>query len=155
MIHGYLPAPGTYVGLERHPIWKAALDWLRAMPLDLPLGEYELRGRDQYVSVQEYSTLTSADARFESHERYVDLQYTLHGAEAIDWLPRHELVPDGPFANDVQFWQPPTRPLSQLVQTSGRFVIFFPEDAHRPKIAVHGFPIVRKLVIKTALSLVG
>ena len=155
MIHGYLPAPGTYVGLERHPVWKAALDWLRAMPSNIAVGEYELRGREQYVSVQEYRTLRAAEARFESHERYVDLQYTLLGAEAIDWLPRSELLPDGPFANDVQFWLPPTGPLSQLVQTTGRFSIFYPDDAHRPKISVPGFPTVRKLVIKTALSLVG
>ena len=155
MIHGYLPEPGTYVGLERHPVWKAALDWLRALPADLAPGEYELRGRDQYVSVQEYATLPAAEARFESHRHYVDLQYTIAGAEAIDWLPRQELVPEGVFANDVQFWQPPTGPLSQLVQTAGRFVIFDPEDAHRPKVAVPGFPRVRKLVIKTALSLLS
>jgi len=154
MIHGYLPNPGTYVGLERHPVWKSALDWLRSLPADLALGEYEIRGREQYVSVQEYATLPAAEARFESHEHYVDLQYTLGGAEAVDWLPRSELVPDGPFTRDVQFWLPPAKPLSQLVQTAGRFVIFFPEDAHRPKVAVPGHPQVRKLVIKTALSLV-
>lgn len=155
MIHGYLPEPGTYVGLERHPVWKSALDWLRALPADIAPGEYELRGRNQYVSVQEYGTLPAAEARFESHQHYVDLQYTLQGAEAIDWLPRHGLIPDGPFAYDVQFWLPPTQPLSRLVQTAGRFAIFFPDDAHRPKISVPGHPGVRKLVIKTAVSLVA
>lgn len=155
MIHGYLSEPGTYVGLELHPVWCAALNWLRALPADIAPGEYELHGRDQYVSVQEYGTLPAAEARFESHQRYVDLQYTLQGAEAIDWLPRRELVPDGPFAHDVQFWLPPSQPPSQLIQTAGRFAIFYPDDAHRPKIAVMGFPRVRKLVIKTAVSLVG
>lgn len=153
MLHGYLPSPGTYLGLELHPVWKTALDWLRAMPTDIAPGEYELRGREQYVSVQEYATLPAAEARFESHRRYVDLQYTLAGAEAIDWLPSGELLPDGAFTGDVQFWLPPSQSLSRLVQTAGRFAIFYPEDAHRPKVAVPGFPQVRKLVIKTSLSL--
>lgn len=155
MLHGFLHNSGTYIGLERHPVWKSALDWLRSMPSNIPLGEYELRGREQYVSVQEYDTLLATEARFESHERYVDLQYTIAGAEAIDWLPRSELVADGPFANDVQFWHPPSGQLTRLVQSAGRFAIFYPEDAHRPKVAVPGFPSVRKLVIKTAFTLVS
>lgn len=84
MLHGYLPRPGTYLGLELHPAWKSALDWLRAMPTEIAIGEYELCGKEQYVSVQEHATLPAAEARFENHRRYVDLQYTLAGAEAID-----------------------------------------------------------------------
>ncbi len=155
MLHGSLSHSQTFVGLERHPVWRETLAWLRAMSPDIALGEYELRGRDQYVSVQEYSTMSVEATRFESHQHFVDLQYTIRGAEAVDWLPRSELVADGPFANDVQFWQAPSGQLTRLVQSAGRFAIFYPEDAHRPKVAVPGFPSVRKLVIKTALSLVS
>lgn len=124
------------------------------MPADIGLGEYELRGRDQFVSVQEYETLEAGRARFESHERYVDLQYTIEGAEQIDWIPRSELSPDGSFANDVQFWLPPSGALTSIVQSTGRFSIFYPEDAHRPKVHVPGIHRVKKLVVKTLHELV-
>lgn len=140
--------------LADHPVWRRALDWLRILPPDLALGTYELIGRDMFASVQEYETLDRAAARFESHREHVDLQYTISGTEAIDWCPRSELQPDGPFENDVQFWLPPVTPLATLVNSPGRFAIFYPGDAHRPKVRV-GAGRVRKLVIKIHLKLLA
>lgn len=148
MLHGYLQERGTYSALTLHPTWRRAFDWLRALDSAAPLGEQEILGRDLFVSIQEYPTLARHEARFESHEAYIDLQYTLAGGEGIDWIPRSALQPDGPFANDVQFWLPPPEPVTTLAQTAGRFAIFFPADAHRPKVRLPGHDHARKLVIK-------
>lgn len=154
MYHGSLDEPGTSAVLEAHPVWKRAFDWLRTLPPNAPLGTVELLGRDLWASIQEYATMARDEARFESHREHVDLQFTLSGGECIEWCPRCALEPDGPFENDVQFWLPPPTPVSSLVQTAGRFAVFHPEDAHRPKVAMPTHSGVRKLVIKVRRSLV-
>ena len=148
MLHGTLTVPDTYGPLDAHPVWRQALDWVRALPSEAPLGEVELQGRDMFVSLQEYPTRARHEARFESHRTYVDLQFTLSGGEAIDWIPRETLQPDGPFTGDVQFWLPPPEPFTVLALTAGRFAIFFPADAHRPQVRLTGYERVRKGVIK-------
>lgn len=154
MLHGSLAEPGTYDTLLVHPAWRRALGWLRALPADISLGRHEIIGQDMFASVQEYETVERAAARFESHREHVDLQYTICGLDGIDWCPRGELEPDGPFANDVQFWLPPAAPVTTLVNSPGRFAIFYPSDAHRPKVNVGGGH-VRKLVIKVHLKLLA
>lgn len=153
MLHGYLDEPESYTGLIAHPVWNQVFQWLHRLPADAAVGHHELRGDQIYVSIQEYCTLARHEARFESHERYVDLQYTLSGLEGIDWAPRGSLQPDGPFANDVQFWLPPSEPVTTLCQSPRRFAIFFPADAHRPKVRLGPQDPVRKLVVKIEKSL--
>ena len=154
MLHGFLADPGTYNTLLVHPVWGRALEWLRVLPADIALGKHAIIGEDMYATVQEYDTVAREAARFESHREHVDLQYTISGTEGIDWCPRGELEPDGPFANDVQFWLPPATPLVTLIQSPGRFSVFYPSDAHRPKVDVGGGR-VRKLVIKVHLKLLA
>jgi biofilm protein TabA len=153
MLHGHLDEPESYALLAAHPVWDRVFQWLRRLPADAALGHHEIQGEQIYVSIQEYSTLARHEARFESHERYVDLQYTLSGLEGIDWAPRSSLKPDGPFVNDVQFWLPPSEPVTTLCQSPGSFSVFYPSDAHRPRICFGEFRKVRKLVIKILKSL--
>ena len=155
MLHGDLREPGSYAGLDSHPVWRQVFQWLRELPADAALGHYEIQGEQIYVSIQEYSTLARHEARFESHERYVDLQYTLSGLEGIDWAPRGSLTADGPFGNDVQFWLPPSEPVTTLCQSPGRFAIFHPVDAHRPKVRLGSQDRVRKLVVKIEKALLA
>ena len=155
MLHGHLDEPESYALLAGHPVWNRVFQWLRALPADAALGHHEIQGEQIYVSIQEYATLTRHEARFESHERYVDLQYTLSGLEGIDWAPRSSLKPDGPFANDVQFWLPPSEPVTTLCQSPRRFAVFYPSDAHRPKVRLEGQDQVRKLVVKIERELLN
>ena len=150
MLQAQLNEPGTFEALLIQPIWNQALAWLKTMPADVPLGIYELQGRDMYAWVQEYDTLPREQCRFESHHAYIDLQYTIHGSEAIDWHPRTGLQADGAFdhENDVQFYQVPVELVSSVVNSPGRFSIFFPCDAHRPKVRTGATAQVKKLVIK-------
>lgn len=152
MLHARLDQPGGYSLLLVHPVWRRCLDWLGSLPASAPAGRHELDGSDLFALIMEYDTVPRDEARFESHLERVDLQYTLEGEEGIDWIPRSALTPDGPFGDDVQFWLPPAAPFSQLVNAPGCFSIFYPEDAHRPKVRC-GSARVRKLVIKARLAL--
>lgn len=154
MLHASLHEPDSYEPFLGHPTWRRALDWLRALPSDIALGRHDILGPEMFASVQEYDTVDRTSGRFESHREHVDLQYTLAGVEGIDWCPRSELLPDGPFADDVQFWLPPTTRFATIVNSPGRFAIFYPGDAHRPKVDAGPSP-VRKLVIKVHLRLLA
>ena len=154
MLHASLADRGTYDTLLGHPVWLRVLEWLRDMPAGIPLGRHETLGEGMFASVMEYETVPRETARFESHREHVDLQYTISGSEGIDWCPRAELETDGPFAEDVQFWLPPAAPFATLVSPPGRFSVFYPSDAHRPKVRIQSLH-VRKLVIKIDIRLLA
>jgi YhcH/YjgK/YiaL family protein len=154
MLHASLSDPGTYEALLSHPAWMKAIGWLRALPADIPNGRHKIIGEDMFASVMEYDTVPREAARFESHREHVDLQFAIAGTEGIDWCPRAELEPDGPFGDDVQFWLPPVTPVTTLESSPGRFSVFFPSDAHRPKVRIQSVH-VRKLVIKVHVRLLA
>ncbi len=155
MLHATLNDPGTWMPfLGGHRVWLRSLDWLRRLTPETPLGTYEIDGPRWHASVQEYQTLDRSACRFESHREHIDIQYTISGSEFIDWHDREGLAPDGPFTKDVQFWQPPQDAGSTLHQTPGRFAVFLPSDAHRPKVADRQPGLIRKVVVKIHRSLV-
>jgi biofilm protein TabA len=156
MIHGHLATPDSYAHLLANPMWKLAFDWLKTVTPATPLGIQQLQGDDIYVNVMKYGTLPAEQCRFETHRKYVDLQYTITGAEVIDWKRSSELAPAGPFdePKDLQFYLPgPT--LTRVHMLPGCFGIFFPSDAHRPKVFDGIHPDVFKLVVKINLHLVS
>ena len=157
MLHASLSDPGTWMPiLGHHRVWHRSLDWLKRLTPETPLGTYEIDGPKWYASVQTYDTLLREECRFESHEEHIDIQYTIQGGEIIDWIDRGQLEPEGPFANDVQFWKTPADSVSyaSLHQLPGRFAVFLPADAHRPKVRDPQSASVRKVVIKIHRSLI-
>jgi YhcH/YjgK/YiaL family protein len=155
MIFGHIKAHETYGFLMHHPVWKQAFDWLRLMPTRPADGIHQLRGEDMYVNVMRYHTLPREQCRFESHRCYVDLQFTIEQAEIIECECSSVLEPDQPYdqEKDIQFYRVADGAI-RAHMLPGSFSIFFPSDAHRPKIAdgIHGS--VFKLVIKIGLDLI-
>ncbi len=131
------------------PTARHAVDWIRKLPAAPAEGRYAFGDENGYALVLRYATGEAAESRFETHRQYVDLQYTLAGAETIDWAPRGSLVNDGDYdvATDLLFHHPGPV-LGSLVKSAGYFSIHTPLDAHRPKIRVAGFAEVFKLVVK-------
>ena len=155
MIHASLASPGTWSPfLRSNPVWTRCLEWLGTLTPQTPLGTHELDGPTLHASVQEYTSQARELCRFESHREHIDIQYTISGIETIDWIDREALQPDGPFGNDVQFWHP-SGDYTPLTQAAGRFSIFFPSDAHRPKVAHGGAAPIRKVVIKIPVARIG
>ena len=150
MIHGHLDLQSTTEPLAIHPVWQRMLVWLRSLGKELPLGRVDIEP-GIFALVQRYTTQPREACRFESHRENVDLQYTFTGTEIIDWAPREQLQPDGPFSveKDVGFWLSPQGPVTGLVQGPRHFAVFYPEDAHRPKVQyLPPGESVLKLVIK-------
>jgi biofilm protein TabA len=154
MIHAKINDPNLDLVLA-HPIWKEALDWIRMRAATADLGISELRGKSMFVNVMEYNTESRENCRFESHRRYLDVQYTIAGVEGIDYYNRAELENEGGYnlERDLLFHKAPDQDSCTLAVTGDRFCVFFPEDAHRPKVAIGEPGPIRKLVVKIDLEL--
>jgi len=77
MIHGHLRSPDAIATLLSHPVWREAFDFLENLPENLTKGISPIRGDEMYVNVMEYDTLPRTMCHFETHRKYVDLQYTI------------------------------------------------------------------------------
>lgn len=153
MLLGHAHYPDTYLPLLAGPVWTQALNWIANMPADLPLGEHAIHDQDMFVNYHEAQLLTREAGNFEAHRHYIDLHYCLAGGEIIEWAPTSSLTATGDYdqEKDYQLYAVPTR-ASACVMTPGTFVIFYPSDAHLPKITDGQNEKVRKVVVKLKIK---
>lgn len=130
----------------------AALDYLRRADLSkAPDGRHELDGQRLFVMVQQYQTKPLAEATWEAHRQYIDVQYVIQGAERIGYAALRDNVPvQRPYdaEKDVIFFDAAGDFVSLRV---GDFAIFAPHDIHAPGLALSpsgALGTVRKAVVK-------
>lgn len=154
MLLSHISYPSTYQLLTENSIWQLAIEWIKQQAHKSRCDIFELRGRDMFVNVHGYDTMQDHLCKFESHRRYVDLQYCISGGEKVEWMPTEDLEADGSYdeENDVQFYN--TEKKGNMISfTPGMFGIFYPEDGHRPKISDEINTNIKKLVVKISLKL--
>ncbi len=134
---------------------KEALNWIRSLGQDPEEGTHYLRGEEMYGMIQSYETKDRSDRLWESHRKYVDLQYCLSGGEVIDWEKIEKLTPDGDYMadKDAILYQKTETPSVSLIMQPGRYALLFPEDGHRPGVIDGAHPGTKKVVVKIALNL--
>jgi biofilm protein TabA len=134
------------------PNMRKALEYLKSVkPEGLQPGQIEIDGKNVYVMIQAYETRPAdAAVRLEAHRNYIDIQYVAAGEEAMGWA--HIDALQNPTAynaeKDVWYGTLPVTGITQVQVMPGQATVFFPEDAHAPKLAV-GAPVnVLKIVVK-------
>ena len=136
-----------------NPAFRAAFAFLNRDDLaDLPEGWVEL-GHGARADVQRYTTSPAAELSFETHEKFFDIQYLIEGDEYLGVCTRAGLVPKTEYEieRDVTFYHDPDR-AGQVLLHGGDYVIFAPEDAHKPRCLVDGAMEVRKIVVKVPVE---
>ena len=101
------------------------------------------------VNTANGKTAETSLAKFECHDKNIDIQLCVKGLETIAWKPREKCVtPNGDYnpEKDVRFFNDAPDMYFQL--TDGQFAIFFPEDVHAPMI---GDGEIKKLVFKVKI----
>jgi YhcH/YjgK/YiaL family protein len=132
--------------------WNKAFHFLATTDLDSKSpGRYELDGKDVFAIVDEYVGKEPEDTRFEAHQIYADIQYVVSGREYIGLMPLDsaEVVVPYDEEKDIKFLR--TNDNNYQLADSGRFFIFFPDDAHRPGTKVASGEKVKKVVVKVRL----
>ena len=132
-----------------HPAFAPAFAWLAAFSNAVPDGNHDI-GHGCEARVMSYQTEPEQDRRWESHQRFIDIQAVMVGVERIDVSPVDGLTGATPYdaTNDVTFYAASRSAVSSLVVGAGAFAIFWPDDAHRPNIAITAPAAVRKVVVK-------
>ena len=117
----------------------------------LSTGVHKLDGDALKANIDEYETEPAENRRFEAHQKYIDVQVMLDGEERQDVVSvAPGLAPSIPYnpETDLAFFQTPEF-FATIHLTPGAFVVYFPQDAHRPSCAVGDGPAsVRKVCMK-------
>lgn len=143
MIIDELSNLGRYASLS--PFFAAAVRYLSETPLDsLACGTVAIDGDRVFATLAD--NLTNPEERpFEMHDLYADIQVILRGSErfALGFDP--QVFPAVP-GKDLH----PCMAKKQLAfdLDAGRFVIFFPGEAHAPGGACGDPCLCRKMVVK-------
>lgn len=141
-------APKYY---SAHPLFAKAFDYIRETDLaNAADGKGDIADGLKYIiSKAPGKTKEASVAKFECHDKHIDIQLCIKGAEQIGWKPREKCkVENGGYnaEKDVQLYNEQPDMYFQL--TDGQFAIFFPEDVHAPMI---GDAEIKKLVIKVKI----
>ncbi len=117
--------------------------------MDLEVKKHEIDGESLYASVMEYNSKNEADARYESHKKYIDIQYVLSGKELMGITPItdvKEMLQTYNDSTDIQFFT--VNNITNRKAEPGTFFIFFPSDAHRPGLKDGDNIPIKKIVVK-------
>src|SRR4051812_32284310 len=128
--------------------WDKAFEFMSNKDLDtLSKGKYLIDGDRVYATVTEAPDKEFDKTKWESHRKYIDLQYIIKGKEKIGVAPLKTATVTVPFdeTKDVGNYSSEG---TYYIAEPGTFFLFFPNDIHRPSISVEGFDLVKKLVIK-------
>ena len=131
---------------------EAGLRFLRPADLqNLALGKKVINGEKLFAIVSEYMTNPKASVKWEAHRRYIDIQYLVSGAESMEYQcgSKMEIETQYDEAKDALFLLGEG---SRLLVPSGFFVIFYPQDAHRPGLSLGRPQAVRKVVVKVMVN---
>lgn len=134
--------------VNAHPLFERAFAYIgEYLKNPAEPGVYEICGDDLFVKVQEYET--REEGFLEIHDRYIDIQYMLEGAEKVYYTESEGLEPACAYdeKEDVLFFKDREGCVEFLFE-AGYFAIFFPNDAHKPSMKVGEKAGARKLVFK-------
>lgn len=128
-----------------------AFDYIRQSNLqDLPVGKYEIEGKEIYALVSEYNSKDLSEGKIESHKNYIDLQYIIKGEENIGFASKdnQEIILPYDAEKDFMLYH---GTVTLFPLNEGMFMILFPDDLHMPGIKINENTTVKKLVIKIAV----
>src|SRR5436190_7616760 len=133
-------------------LWDKAFAYLKQTNLQtLANGRYTIDGDNVYAIVTEAPTKDYDKTAFESHRKYIDLQYVITGEENMAKAPLSSVTVSKPY-NESTDLANYTGEGKIYTVPQNNFMLFFPSDAHRPNITPGGNKVVKKIVIKIRVA---
>ena len=135
-----------------HPLFAKAFEYISNTDISaIEDGKYEIDGDRLRAIVTNKKGMKSEEstAKFECHDKHVDIQLCIQGEEKLGWKPRASCKDQKGEYNpekDVAFYNDAPDTFFEL--RDGQFAIFYPEDVHAPMI---GDGMIKKMVIKVKL----
>lgn len=134
--------------VKLHPSFKAAFEALFEITPETPDEKITVDGDNIFVNLATYTNKNVDECLFESHKKYIDIQYVITGGELIDVCEADNLkaTDDRLDTDDIAFYEN-TDVFSTAYLGGGDFVILFPGEAHRPCVAPDGKGIKTKKAV--------
>jgi YhcH/YjgK/YiaL family protein len=132
--------------------WDKAFVFLNRQDLEtLAPGNYPIDGEQVYATITEADSKDLEKTRWESHRKYIDLQYVIKGKEKIGVAPVAQAKVTDPYdeAKDIAHYETAGK---YYTAEPGTFFLFFPQETHRPSVKVDKNSPVKKLVIKIRVA---
>lgn len=132
-----------------HPLFADAFEYIRSQDLEtIEVGKYEIEGDNLRAIISSKTGMSKAEsiAKFECHDKHIDIQLCIKGREQIGWKSRQTCKDQKGEYNpekDVVIFNDMPDMFFEL--TDSQFAIFFPGDVHAPMI---GESDIKKMVIK-------
>lgn len=134
--------------------WDKAFQFMKSNDLpNLEAKRYDIDGDNVYAPVSEYITKNPEEARYESHKKYIDVQYVASGKELIGIAPASalkEVLAPYDETRDVEFMSVEGG-VSHNAEP-GKFFILFPDDLHCPGLRDGENSPVKKVVVKVKID---
>ena len=116
-------------------------------------GKHEIDGSRLFYLISEDMTEPFEKRRAEYHARYLDIQIVLKGQEGMTFsvLPAGKPDTDWLADKDIAFlaeWEQE----KTVILNEGDFVVFYPQEVHKPLCAVGTPAPVRKAVVKLLVA---
>ena len=130
-----------------------AIAFLRRPDLaSLPEGRHPIDGDRVFALLQCYETALAGEPRFEAHRKFIDVQYLADGAEVIGWAPLSAVKVSEPYSPEADACFGTAAAWAPVPLGKGDLAIFWPEDAHAPRLAAGHPGSVFKVVVKISLE---
>ncbi len=125
------------------------IELLKTITTETPDGRYELSDGAYYL-VKGNVILKPADvAVYESHEKYIDIQYVLEGIEEMGYANTTELTVTTPYNADKDCTLYDSKGGSLITFKAGDFAVFAPMDGHKPGC---GIGTSKKVIVKVPVK---
>ena len=130
---------------------KEGLEYLIANDISqMEDGKYEINGDKLFINVNSYNSKDFAD--WESHTKYIDIQYIKIGEEKIGICSREDCLSKTAYDEnkDIEFLTGDNGDFYTMA--SGDFMIIYPDEIHKPGIKVKENNYVKKAILKVAVE---
>lgn len=128
---------------------KKAIEYIENIDLnDLDEKEFKIDGDEIYGSIKNFVLKDKESLYFENHNKYIDIQICLEYGEIIDHADKSEIINKIPYNADKDVEFGITNRFNNLFLSKGMFVIFFPNDAHKPCVKFEDYDKSCKLIVK-------
>lgn len=113
----------------------------------MEVGRYDIDGDNLFAFVHKYQTIPKEQGKWECHQKYIDIQYITEGIEQIGFasIDKMEIMTDYNPEKDITLLKGKG---DYATMSKGSFGIYFPHDAHQPKVAPGQAGQVKKVVVK-------
>lgn len=151
MIFDNIKNANTYYGLSKKI--KIAFDFLLNNDLNnFEIGIHKIENDEIFMNIQEYDTKPISEGKWEAHRKYIDIQYMISGEEKFGFCDVTKLSSIISYneEKDVEFFEGDKG--EYISAEEGEFLIFYPQDAHKPCLISKDSQRVKKAIIKILID---